>query len=199
MAATDRDSVLGGLADPTLQSQSIFRALMQAFAEPGTIADFSPLVAPPGAIEPAAASILAALADADTPIWLEEPDAAAAGWLQFQTGAPITDDRAAASFAVLSRASEVSRWAELPAGTPDYPDRSATVILPVEALHDGPPLTLSGPGIETTRVLAATGLPDGFTEALAANRRRFPLGFDLVLVAGTRALALTRTTRIREG
>ncbi|WP_062207471.1 phosphonate C-P lyase system protein PhnH [Aureimonas sp. AU12] len=194
----DAAAVAGGLADPVMGSQGIFRALMTAMAEPGTIAEFGALVAAPAALAPAAAAILAALADPDTPVWLEEADEAAHRWLRFQTGAPIAQTPAGATFAVLSPGSSPARWRDFAVGTQEYPDRSATLILPVAWLEGGPPLDLAGPGIETRRTIAPSGLPVGFHEAMTANRRGFPLGFDLVLVAGSRAIALPRTTRIEE-
>ncbi len=197
----DGVAVEGGLADPVFGAQAIFRAVMEAFAEPGRLADFGPLVAAPAPLVPAAAAIVAALADHDTPIWLADPhgaDDAAAAWLRFQTGALITADPAAATFALLVEGSDPGGWSAFPVGTPDYPDRSATLLLPVRALADGDPLRLAGPGIEASRVIAPAGLPRGFVAAIEANGARFPLGFDLVLVCGTVALALPRTTRVRE-
>ena len=200
--ALEGTAVEGGLADPVFGAQAIFRALMEAFAEPGRIADFGPIVSPPASLVPAAAAILASLADHDTPVWLADPhgaDEAAAAWLRFQTGAPITSDPAAATFALLAEGSDPNGWNAFPSGTPDYPDRSATLLLPVRAFAGGAALRLTGPGIETSRVIGPAGLPAGFAAAAEANRTRFPLGFDLVLVCGTAALALPRTTRIQEG
>ena len=48
-------------------------------------------------------------------------------------------------------------------------------------------------------MIAPVDLPSGFLDAMKANRARFPLGFDLVLVCGTAALALPRSTCVREG
>ena len=56
----DADAVEGGLKDPVFDSQAIFRALMNAFAEPGTVAQFGTRVMAPGPLAPAAAAILAA-------------------------------------------------------------------------------------------------------------------------------------------
>ena len=83
-------------------------------------------------------------------------------------------------------------------GTADYPDRSSTVLLTVESFDGGTALELSGPGIETTRRVRVAGLPQDFVAGMAANRGLFPLGFDLVLVCGSEAMALPRTTRISE-
>ncbi len=193
--------VEGGLADPVFGAQAIFRATLGAFAEPGTLAEFGPLVSAPAPLVPAAAALMATLADGATPIWMKDPDGAgraAAAWLRFQTGAPIVADPAAAVFALLPEDDDPAAWGRFGLGSPDYPDRSATLILPVRSFVGGNPLVLRGPGIETARVVAPAGLQVGFLPALAANRARFPLGFDLVLVSGTAALALPRTTGILE-
>ncbi len=100
---------------------------------------------------------------------------------------------------MLPQGHDPAAWTRFPLGTPAYPDRSATLLLAVRSLAGGAPLVLTGPGIETERLIAPAGLPAGFLPAMAENRSGFPLGFDLVLVAGTQALALPRTTAIREG
>ena len=194
--ALKSDMFQGGLADPVFGSQAVFRATMDAFAAPGTIVDFGPAVAAPGPLVPAAAALMATLADGDTPIWMADPTGPAARWLRFQTGAPLTDDLARATFALLAEGD--GGFERFAIGTPEDPDRSATLLLPVRALTGGAPLRLTGPGIETERVIAPSGLPAGLLATMAANLALFPRGFDLVLVHGTAALALPRTTRVRE-
>lgn len=193
-------AVEGGLQDPVFGSQAIFRAAMDAFARPGTVADFGARVSAHPPLVPAAAAILAALADYDTPVWLAEGlGREAARWIAFQTGAPITDAPGAASFAVLGADTNVGSWSRFPIGSADYPDRSATLLLPVTSLSGGETLILTGPGIEARRPIAPAGLPAGFAGAMAKNAALFPCGLDLLLVSGARAIALPRTTRIREG
>ena len=190
------DTVRGGLTDPVFGSQAVFRATMDAFAAPGTIVDFGRAVDAPPPLVPAAAALMATLADGDTPIWLADPTGPAARWLRFQTGAPLTEDPARATFALLAEGD--GGFERFAIGTPDDPDRSATLLLPVRALTGGAPLRLTGPGIETERLIAPAGPPAGLLGVMAANRALFPRGFDLVLVHGTAALALPRTTRVRE-
>jgi alpha-D-ribose 1-methylphosphonate 5-triphosphate synthase subunit PhnH len=188
----------GGLTDPVFGSQSIFRHVMDAFANPGRVVDLGGMVNPPAPLCEASAAFLAALADYDTPVCLEDRATDATAWLAFHTGAPVTSDAADAAFAVLSPRSPVAGWSRFAIGTSSYPDRSATLLLPVESLAGGRVLTLTGPGIETTVSIAPAGLPDSFVAAMSANRALFPLGFDLLLVCGSQALALPRTTRIKE-
>lgn len=188
----------GGFADPVMDSQAVFRRVMNALAQPGTVADLSGFVTPPAPLSQAAAAILLTLADYDTPVWFEKPDMNddAIGWMTFHTGAPRTANALRAGFAVLEKASPVSAWASFPIGTSDYPDRSATLLLPVESLDGGEPLKLTGPGIETETMIAPLGLPQGFVAAMAENRAAYPLGLDVLLVCGGEAIGLPRTTRI---
>ncbi|MBA1155387.1 phosphonate C-P lyase system protein PhnH [Microvirga mediterraneensis] len=189
----------GGFTAPVYQSQAAFRLVMDAMAHPGRIVDLGQPVHAPAPLEPAAAIVLATLADYDTPVWFEDKGVdAAASWLTFHTGATVASDPSDASFAVLAKHSPVEGWLKFAMGSASYPDRSATLLLPVASLRDGTPLTIRGPGIETTATIAPRGLPDGFTQTMAINAARYPLGFDLLLVCGSELTALPRTTRLVE-
>jgi alpha-D-ribose 1-methylphosphonate 5-triphosphate synthase subunit PhnH len=82
------------------------------------------------------------------------------------------------------------------AGTDEYPDRSATVIVQAATLTSGTGRRLTGPGIESAAWLEAGGLAAGFWPDLRANRDRFPRGVDVVVTAGASVAALPRTTRV---
>jgi alpha-D-ribose 1-methylphosphonate 5-triphosphate synthase subunit PhnH len=130
----------GGFTAPVFQSQAVFRLVMDAMAQPGRIVDLGRSVQAPPPLESAAAAFLATLADYDTPVWFEDSDAdTAASWLTFHTGAKVANDPATASFAALSKDSQVSAWRNFTTGSLSYPDRSATLLLPVESLRDGTP------------------------------------------------------------
>lgn len=75
-------------------------------------------------------------------------------------------------------------------GTPEYPDRSATLI--VDDASDWAEVTLAGPGI---RERAIAALPD--PEAFRTNHARFPLGWDAILTRGNQAIAIPRSTEVR--
>jgi len=189
----------GGFAQPVFGAQSAFRLLMDAMASPGRVVDLGTEARGPAPLDNAAATVLAALADYDTPVWFEdEASGDAAAWLGFHTGAMRVFDPSACVFAVLAAGSPVESWATFPLGSSAYPDRAATLILPVAAFQGGDPLVLRGPGIEAEAMLAPAGLPAGFVAAMATNRAAFPLGFDLLLVCGSEIAALPRTTRIAE-
>jgi alpha-D-ribose 1-methylphosphonate 5-triphosphate synthase subunit PhnH len=81
-------------------------------------------------------------------------------------------------------------------GTPEYPDRSTTLILQVDSLTDGPALELRGPGIDGSATLRAAIKPSDLFERLSINATLFPRGIDVVLVAGDAIAAIPRTTRL---
>lgn len=191
MATTDLSA---GFADPPQQAARAFRAALEAMARPGSLHALPP-TAPPAGISPAAAALLLALVDAETPLWMAPRlrSGPVPAWVRFHTNAPPAE-RAAAAFA-LGRWEDLLPLEDWPAGTPANPERSTTLLVEVEALEGGPELVLSGPGIAGTRRFAPM-LPPGAVLALGANAARFPLGIDLCLLAGTQMAALPRTTRI---
>lgn len=179
----------GGFTDAPREASFAFRALMSAIARPGRIETITG-GQPPAPLSVAAGTLLLTLADADTPVHLAGAcdTEAVRQWLAFHTGAPLTSP-GHATFAV-------GTWDALmtleayPIGTPEYPDRSATLIAEVDDLRaDGARLT--GPGIKDS---AALSLPE--TEAFSRNARLFPLGLDFYFTCGDRIAALPRTTRI---
>ena len=180
-------------------SQAAFRAVMEAFARPGEIRTLRQVTAP-APLAPATAALVQALADYETPVWLDPAFAdasAVSGWIRFHTGAPIVKDARDATFALIADPLALPDFASFAVVTEDYPDRSTTLIVQVDRF-EGPALTLSGPGIKGTRSLAAAPLPDDFAERLQANRELFPRGVDLVLVAGAQVATLPRSVRLVE-
>lgn len=182
-------ALTGGFADPAIEAAEAFRAVLQAMARPGRIARVAG-AAPPPPCSPAAGVVLLTLVDADTPLHLagRHDCAALRDWVRFHTGAPLVGP-AGAAFGL-------GDWAALgpleawPQGTPEYPDRSATLIVELPRL-EAAGARLTGPGI---RDAAALSLPE--VAGFAANAARFPLGLDFILTAGDRLAALPRTTKV---
>ncbi|MCW5697543.1 MAG: phosphonate C-P lyase system protein PhnH [Bauldia sp.] len=186
----------GGFEVPVLGAQAAFRALLAALSEPGTIVPLTDMAEPPAPLGAAAGTILATLADHDAAVFLDERLRVkdVADWIAFHTGAPLTADAALASFAVLSAPGTVP-LAAFAEGSHDYPDRSTTVIVQVPALGGETAVRLTGPGIKTAREIALP-VASGWLAEWRANHARFPLGVDVVFVAGETLLGLPRTTRI---
>lgn len=178
----------GGFADAAIDAAHAFRTVMDVMARPGRIAPLTGAT-PPAPLSQAAGTVLLTLCDADTPVWIGPSidTASVRDWITFHTGAPITAPRRA-QFAF-------GTWAELPlqdfpTGTPEYPDRSATLVVELPELSpEG--ATLRGPGIKDS---ARLNLPD--PAAFQANARMFPLGLDFIFTSGDRIAALPRSTRV---
>ncbi|NMJ42204.1 phosphonate C-P lyase system protein PhnH [Roseomonas sp. JC162] len=185
-----------GFADPVLDAQAIFRAVLEAMSRPGRIQRAGAGLQPPAPMMPSAAAVLLTLADSGTTLWQDAGEDAAA-WLRFHCGAPFADAPGEAAF-VLATGAPPS-VAALNAGTEEEPERGATLIVQVAALEEGAGWRLTGPGIEREHRLAVTGLPPDFVAAWARNRARFPRGVDVILCAGERLAALPRTVAIAEG
>jgi alpha-D-ribose 1-methylphosphonate 5-triphosphate synthase subunit PhnH len=193
----------GGFADPVSASQTVFRALMDAMARPGTVQAMPDVTAPPAPLSASAAALIATLADADTPVWLDAALARASAvkdWIVFHTGAPVVSNPSDAAFALVAAPQNLSALNGFSLGTQEYPDRSTTIILQVSTLCKGAGLTLEGPGIKGQARVAPDPLPQHFENQWRANRAAFPRGIDLILAAPGCVAALPRSTRlVREG
>ncbi len=181
-----------GFTDPPRDAAHVFRAALEAMARPGTIRTAGTGLAPPAPLSPAMAALVLMLADPDTALHLapSHDREEVRHWIRFHCGAPLAG-RTKAAFA-LGTWEALLPWDGYALGTPDYPDRSATLIAEVPRLAaDG--AALQGPGIRGTLHLSLPG-----TAPLMANQRLFPLGLDLFLTCGDRLAAVPRTTRIAE-
>lgn len=185
------DRLQPGFADPAIDAARAFRAIMRAMARPGTI-ETAGVDAPPAPLSAAAGAVLLTLCDTETPLYLAGAAdcAAVRAWITFHTGAPF-GAAAQCSFA-LGTWEALMPLSAYPAGTSDYPDRSATLIV------ERPGLTphgavLRGPGIRTT---ARLSLPD--SDVFRANAAQFPRGLDFIFTSGDRVAALPRTTSVED-
>jgi len=183
-------SLQGGFADPSHAAAHAFRAIMEATARPGQIQQISG-AEPPAPLSIAAGTAILTLCDTDTPIYLagDADCPAVRDWVTFHTGAPITP--AEACMFAIGAWPALQPFARYPIGTPDYPDRSATLIV------DLPDLTptgaaLRGPGI---RDVGALSLPE--VACFQANAALYPLGLDFLFCCDTRIAALPRTTQVQ--
>jgi alpha-D-ribose 1-methylphosphonate 5-triphosphate synthase subunit PhnH len=192
------DSFSGGFSEPVFQSQSTFRALMDAMARPGTIAEIATEPQAPAPMGLAAAAIALTLCDHDTPVLLSPAmiEAGVQSWLAFHSGALLTEDRNDAAFAFFEAGAVLPAFSTFSAGTQDYPDRSTTIVVELPALEGGDRLVLTGPGIDGAAEIAPAGLPPHLEKMWAENHALYPRGVDLVLTSGRRMLCLPRTTRL---
>ncbi|WP_338144755.1 phosphonate C-P lyase system protein PhnH [Fertoeibacter niger] len=184
------DALTGGFADAPVESARAFRAVMQALARPGRIETVTG-AAPPAPMSVAAGVLLLVLADGTTPVHLA-PSHDLPGlrdWLTFHCGCPlVAPEQAVFAVGTWPALQPITRF---PVGTPEYPDRSTTLIVERPDLMLGTPALLTGPGI---RGEAGLHLPD--LAALSANHAQFPLGCDLFFTAGDRLAGLPRSTKV---
>lgn len=197
----DASAIEGGFADLVLEGQQVFRATMDALANPGTIRPLGALAQPPAPLTPELAALALTVLDHDSPVWLDAKLVAApvvADWLRFHTGAPIVAAPTEAMFALIVDAAAMPLLETFAMGTDEYPDRSTTLIIALDSLEGGVPLTLRGPGIETTAAFAPYVQLTDFHAQWADNRAKFPRGVDVIFVADGHVAGLPRTTRIGE-
>lgn len=178
----------GGFSSPPTDAAHAFRAVMNAMAQPGKITQITG-AEPPSPMSIAAGTVLLTLCDPETPIFLgaHHDTPAIRDWIAFHTGAPIVGE-AKAMFAV-------GQWSDLSTanfaiGTPEYPDRSATLIVEMSELSDHGP-TLRGPGIKDSANMSLPDMP-----IFQSNAALFPLGLDFIFTCGDRLAGLPRTTKV---
>jgi alpha-D-ribose 1-methylphosphonate 5-triphosphate synthase subunit PhnH len=194
--------VAAAFSDPVMAAQATFRTVLDATARPGTIVRVNEPLAAPAPLAVGAAAIALALCDHDTPVWLDAPlrDATAVGeWLRFHTAARMTEPPASAAFAFVADPSALPPLDGFNLGTLEYPDRSTTIVIQVASFDQGARFIFTGPGIAQARTIRVASLPADVPTRLAANRRLFPRGVDLLLVSGSDIMALPRTTRVEAG
>jgi alpha-D-ribose 1-methylphosphonate 5-triphosphate synthase subunit PhnH len=188
-------------ADPVLSAQTIFRAVLNAMARPGSPQPLGVALSPPAPLNKGAAAVALTLCDQDTPVWLDAELRASASvreWLGFHCGCRLVDDPATAAFAFAGRPAKVPMFDTFNIGTADYPDRSTTIVLQVDTLDSERGLVLSGPGIRDRSTLSAAPLPSDMCDRLARNRSLFPQGIDLILATHDAIAALPRSVRVVE-
>lgn len=179
----------GGFGDAPVDAAYAFRAAMKAMACPGTV-EVLQGAQPPAPVSVAAGTLLLTLCDPDTPLHLagdfDCEDVRA--WISFHIGAPVV----AAEFSMFALGSweALAPRSRFAIGTPEYPDRSVTLIVEQQVLaQDG--MALRGPGIKDSVTMA---LPE--TEAFQMNAMLFPLGLDFFFTSGDQVSALPRTTKV---
>jgi alpha-D-ribose 1-methylphosphonate 5-triphosphate synthase subunit PhnH len=193
----DLASVGPGFADPVLESQAAFRGCLSALATPGALVSLGAGLEPLPGMHAAASALLLSLLDQDTRLWISPGFATGpvATTLKFHTGCTFAASPGEADFALVSAAEELPPLDAFTAGSAEYPERSATVVLQVPAIL-GTGWRLTGPGLRGEARLSVPALGDGFLPQWERNRARFPRGVDLFLTCGEALCGLPRTTRI---
>lgn len=188
------DLLQAAFDDQVLDSQRVFRSALKALAEPGLAQPLIPVPAL-GSLAPATYGLCLSLLDGDTRLWLAPAfdTKAVRANLAFHCGCPIVDEREMADFALL----DVRALDDLTgfySGSERFPDQSCTLLVQLEELDGGAPLSWSGPGILGQREVALPVPPAFWRERVA--RSDFPRGLDAFFAAGQALVGLPRSTRI---
>lgn len=185
------------LNDPIHDSQRLFRQILQAMSEPGTLRELqAPCPPQDSSIGSALWGALLTLCDLDTCLWIapELDSQPLREALAFHTGCRISDDATQVDFALVTPVT-LERPPLFAIGSDSYPDRSTTLLVALDQLGKDGPWQLSGPGIETQHQLEV-GSADALMTLLSHNRSHFPCGLDAILSCGERLAAIPRSTRI---
>jgi alpha-D-ribose 1-methylphosphonate 5-triphosphate synthase subunit PhnH len=187
------------LPDPVLDGQKLFRQLLNALSQPGTVHELHGPVPPQAGMGSALWGGLLALCDLEINVWIA-PEMDSSGLrssLKFHSGCRFCDDPEDADFAVLDAAAPLYIDA-FRRGDPKNPERSTTLFIRVEQLVTDRGWHLSGPGIPEQRRLDIGASHPDLLAALRANRPTFPCGLDVFFVCGERLVGVPRSTRIEE-
>ncbi len=189
-----------GFADPAIDAAGVFRTLLEAMARPGRIERLPITLAAPPSLGSEAAQLCLTLCDLDTPLWIDPVYSCgeSSAYLRFHAGCPVVSRIEDAAFLLVAPAHVSQALQRCRIGTAEYPDRSATLIIPLESMRDTGGVRLSGPGIKIEHRLAIVPEPGDFWPALIANHQRFPLGADSFLVAPSQVAGIPRSTVIEQ-
>jgi alpha-D-ribose 1-methylphosphonate 5-triphosphate synthase subunit PhnH len=180
------------------QAAHSFRAILDAFSEPGVPIQLSAVANCPAPLQAASAVLALSLCDFQTPVWLSKkldgPDVRS--FLRFHTGASIVGKAEDAAYAFLDASEFADSYPRLHKGTDEYPDRSATAVVQVSNFFGLQSVRLEGPGIKTAVELSIAGFAEGDWTMLSDDRILFPLGVDVAFASGAQLVAVPRSTRI---
>lgn len=166
--------------------QAAFRQMLDAFSYPGRLVELES----PG--DDALVLVLATLIDGSTTF--SDPHSLMSADDCRRLGAvPAAPERA--QFVVLP--ADRSPTFQPALGTLESPEHGATLVLRVDSLGKENSLRLSGPGIEGETTLSISGIDPAWWELRSRWNSAFPLGVDLIFVAGRQVVAIPRTTRVQ--
>lgn len=198
MQQSNQMTLQKGFADPVDGAGQTFRAILDVLSRPGTVAEISGPAETPHGLSKTAAAVLLTMADYATPVWMDgtTTNDAITSYIRFHTNAPITARADQSAFALFNGTMSDFFVDVFHPGTPQYPDRSTTLIIDVADFDSGPTVQLTGPGIDIGTTFQVNGLAHNFWSEMQKNNALFPLGVDVIFTAPDQLAALPRSTRI---
>jgi alpha-D-ribose 1-methylphosphonate 5-triphosphate synthase subunit PhnH len=192
------ENISAGFSDSVADAQTVFRCILDATSHPGRVVeiptDFLP--ANDAGLSYAAAAVALTLLDFETPVWLDPVIASAGDFLRFHCGVPLVARPNESRFAFATDAKRLPELSEFDLGTPDFPERSTTLVIEVPDLTEAPSLRLRGPGIQASTPLHVEGISSAFWKKREVLASLFPLGIDIVFTSGRRLAVIPRTTNV---
>ena len=166
--------------------QKNYRALLDATSRPGLI---QPIHYSRNSAD-ALTAVLAALLDGEVSLADVDQQIHKDSWPLFQVkGADVES----ADYIVCQ--GHTPPMFEPKLGTLESPEHSATLLLSVNSLNQGPStVKLTGPGIESNIECSISGLNHEWLKQREDWVSAFPLGVDMLLIDQTHVMALPRTT-----
>lgn len=191
-------AALSGFANPVYDATHVFREALAALSRPGHMVQLDQHHDVPVGLNQSATALLLCLSDMDTPIWLapdlDTPECRE--FIAFNTGSRVVDRPEQSVFAVVSAHSDPSYRQTLRTGTSENPDQSATLIVVLPSLDQGPAVTLSGPGVETTATINPEGIDANFWTWFSEKAALFPCGIDVFFTSGSLIAGLPRSVKV---
>ena len=162
-------------------TNATYDALMWALSRPGVIRDLP---------APGAEGLIDALIDRECAVHAGSPDLCT---YAAQTGAAIVP-LAKADHVILPATQTPAMLRDLRQGSDMHPEDGATLIL-MATLGTGQALRLTGPGVDGQIDVQVDGLADGFWQ-MRRDVMRYPMGFEIFLIDGSRVIGLPRSTTV---
>lgn len=202
-------SLLPAFTDEATDSQVVFRNILKAMSEPGSILSID---GSSGSHDSRFSknidqnklsclwSIAQTLLDSDCSIFVY-PSISEKSFMQsltFYTGVCIACDVKEANFIFLSM-DELKDLNEFNLGGIEKPHLSTTAIVYVESIKKDAQIILSGPGIKESRPLALAGLDEEKVSLLQNNHKLYPCGIDFIFCSEANITAIPRSTKIKIG
>lgn len=188
--------LLKAFDNKAITSQEVFRKLLKALSEPGTIQDM------PGedtqeTIYQSTWSVAQSLLDSSCKVAVlpSLQDKTFTDSLKFHTDAVLTENAEDAQFVFLSM-EELLDLERFNQGDLISPNQSCTLIVQTQAINHEAMLQLSGPGIKTQQSLSLAGMGKQQVQALQNNHRLYPCGLDFIFCSPQSLAALPRSTSV---
>jgi alpha-D-ribose 1-methylphosphonate 5-triphosphate synthase subunit PhnH len=174
--------------EPAVQ-QKAFRQLMNAFAFPGSIETMMPEVQDRD--NTVLRLILATLTDGEVTVadphhLIDDQD-----WPRLETNKEAPEK---ARFIVAH--SDTAPTFSPALGSLECPEMGATVILGVTHIGRGQTFAMRGPGIQSVKEVACSGLNPVWLSKRSGWNGAFPMGVDMILFDASRVIGIPRTTQI---